>query len=78
MNSNNRTAATLYSLGTLCLRNISINTLHKEDDDDEDNNNNNNNDYDDNNSNNNITLRASLCTSGSGLLKQNYLGPAVE
>jgi len=44
MNSNNRIAATLYSLGdTVCLRNISINTLHKGDDDDDDNNNNNNN-----------------------------------
>ena len=43
MNSNNRMAATLYSLGTVCLRNISINTLHKGDDDDDDDNNNNNN-----------------------------------
>jgi hypothetical protein len=43
MNSNNRIAATLYSLGTVCLRNISVNTLHKGDDDDDDNNNNNNN-----------------------------------
>ena len=42
MNSNNRIAATLYSLGTyvVCLRNISINTLHKGDDDDDNNNNN--------------------------------------
>ena len=40
MNSNNRIAATLYSL--VCLRNVSINTLHKGDDDDDDNNNNNN------------------------------------
>ena len=29
----------------LCLRNISINTLHKDDDDDDDNNNNNNNNF---------------------------------
>jgi len=32
MNSNNRIAATLYSLGTyvvVCLRNICVNTLHK-------------------------------------------------
>jgi len=36
MNSNNRIAATLYSLGTVCLRNISTNTLHKGDDDDDD------------------------------------------
>jgi len=49
MNSNNRIAAKLYSLGNIvCLRNISVNTLHKgeeeeEDDDDNDNNNNNNN-----------------------------------
>jgi len=35
MNSNNRIAATMYSLGT-CLRNISINTLHKGDDNDDD------------------------------------------
>jgi len=42
MNSNNRIAATLYSLGH-CLRNISINTLDKGDDNDDDNNNNNNN-----------------------------------
>ena len=46
MNSNNRTAATLYSLGdTVCLRNITINTLHTgdhDDDDDDDNNNDNN------------------------------------
>jgi len=37
MNSNNRIAATLYSIGTVCLRNISINTLHKGDDDDDNN-----------------------------------------
>jgi hypothetical protein len=44
MNSNNRITATLYSLGIVCLRNISINTLHKGDDDyDDDNSNNNNN-----------------------------------
>ena len=36
MNSNNRIAATLYSLGTVFLRNVSINTLHKRDDDDDD------------------------------------------
>jgi hypothetical protein len=39
VNSNNRIAATLYSLGTVCLSNISINTLHKGYDDDVDNNN---------------------------------------
>ena len=44
MNSNNRIAATLYSLGNIvCLRNISINTLHKGDDDDDDDDNKNNN-----------------------------------
>jgi len=42
MNSNNRIAVALYSLGTVCLRNISKNTLHKGDDDDVDDNNNNN------------------------------------
>ena len=48
MNRNNRIAATPYSLGTVCLRNMNINTLHKgddNDDDDDDNNNNNNNNY---------------------------------
>ena len=48
MNSNNRIDATLYSLATFCLRNISINTLHKGDDDDDD-------DDDNNNNNNNVT-----------------------
>jgi len=44
LNSNNRIAATLYSLGTyFFLSNININTLHKGDDDDDNNNNNNNN-----------------------------------
>ena len=50
MNSNNKIAATLYTVfpkDIVCLRNISINTLHKgeddDDDDDDDNNNNNNN-----------------------------------
>jgi len=42
-NSNNRIAATLYSLVTVCLRNISINNLHKGDRDNDNNNNNNNN-----------------------------------
>jgi hypothetical protein len=31
-----------------------------------------------NNNNNNIAIRASLLTSGSGLLKQKYVGPATE
>jgi len=43
MNSNNRIAATLYSLG----RNISINTLHRGDGDDDDDDDDNNN-YDNN------------------------------
>jgi len=51
MNSNNRIAATLYSLGTVCPRNISINTLHKGDDDDDD----------DDDDNNNITKYKSSC-----------------
>ena len=42
MNSNNRIAATLFHRNIVCLRNISVNTLHKGDDDDDDNNNNNN------------------------------------
>jgi hypothetical protein len=41
MNSNNRIAATLFPRDIVCLRNISINTLHKGDDDDDDDNNNN-------------------------------------
>ena len=43
MNSNNRIAATLIPRDIVCLRNISINTLHKGDDDDDNDNNNNNN-----------------------------------
>ena len=44
MNSNNRIAATLYSLGTEFVSEIlSINTLHKGDDYGDDDNNNNNN-----------------------------------
>ena len=50
MNSNNRIAATLYSLGTQgFFRNFSKNTLHKGDDDYDD--------YDDNNNNNNNKLQ---------------------
>jgi len=41
MNSNDRIAATLYSLGTVFLMNISVYTLRKGDDDNDDNNNNN-------------------------------------
>jgi len=49
----------------ICLRNVSINTLHKGDDDDDNNNNNNNNNDDDdgdnnNNNNNNIQRNANL------------------
>jgi len=40
----------------ICLRNISINTLHKVDDDDDDNDDNNDND-DDDDDNNNMVLR---------------------
>jgi hypothetical protein len=36
MNRNNRMAATLFPRDVVCLRNISINTLHKGDDDDDD------------------------------------------
>ena len=39
MNSNNRIAVTLFPRDMICLRNISINTLHKGDDDDNNNNN---------------------------------------
>jgi hypothetical protein len=43
INSNNRIAATMYSLGTIfCFRNIRKNTLHKGDNDDDNNNTNNN------------------------------------
>jgi len=39
MNSNNRIAATLYSVGTLFVSgNVSINTLHEGDDDDDNDN----------------------------------------
>ena len=37
MNSNNKIVATLHFLETVCLRNISINTLHKGDDGDDNN-----------------------------------------
>ena len=50
MNSNNRIAATLFPRDIVCLRNVGVNTLHKDDDDDDDDNNNNNN----NNNNNKI------------------------
>jgi len=43
MNSNNGIDATLFPRDIVCLRNISINTLHKGDDDDDDYDNNNNN-----------------------------------
>jgi hypothetical protein len=44
MNSNIGIAATVFPRDMVCLRNISVNTLHKGDiDDDDDNNNNNNN-----------------------------------
>ena len=45
MNSKNRITATLFARDIVCLRNVSVNTLHKgdDDDDDDDNNNNNNN-----------------------------------
>jgi hypothetical protein len=37
MNSKNKTAATLFPRDIVCLRNMSINTLHKGDDDVDDN-----------------------------------------
>ena len=43
MNSNDRIAATLFPRDIVCIRSISINTLHKGDDYDDDDNNNNNN-----------------------------------
>jgi len=43
MNSNNKIAANCIPRDIVCIRNISINTLHKGDDDDDTNNNNNNN-----------------------------------
>jgi len=51
MNSNKCSCITVFPRGIVCLRNISINTLHKgddddDDDDDDDNNNNNNNIFD--------------------------------
>ena len=55
MNSNNRIAATLFPRDIVCLRNMSINTLHKGDDDDDDD--------DDNNNNSNNTNNKGNCTS---------------
>jgi len=53
MNSKQQNSCnTVYPKDIVCLRNISINTLHKGDDDDDDDDNNNNN----NNNNNNIVL----------------------
>ena len=46
MNSNNRIAATVFPRDMFCLRNISVDTLHKgdtEDDDDDDDDDDNNN-----------------------------------
>ena len=43
MNSNCRTAATLFPRYTVCLRNMSVNALHKGENNNNDNNNNNNN-----------------------------------
>ena len=40
MNSNNRIASTLFPRDIVCVRNVSINILHKGDGDDDDNNNN--------------------------------------
>ena len=56
INSNDRIAGTLYSLGTWFVSGMYVvytNTLHKGDNDDDDDHNNNNNDDDDNNNNNN-------------------------
>ena len=50
-NNNNNNNFTLFSRDIVCLRNISINTLHKDDDDYDDN-----DDDDDNNNNNNKEL----------------------
>jgi hypothetical protein len=41
INSSDRMAATLCCLGTGCVRDVCINTLHKGDSDDDDDNNNN-------------------------------------
>jgi hypothetical protein len=41
-NNNNNSCNTVFPRYIVCLRNISINTLHKGDDNDDDNNNNNN------------------------------------
>jgi hypothetical protein len=42
MNSYIRIVATLFPMDMVCLRNVSVDTLHKGDDDDDDDNNNNN------------------------------------
>ena len=43
LNNNNNNNNNLFPRDIVCLRNMSINTLHKGDDDDDDDNNNNNN-----------------------------------
>ena len=43
MDDNNNSCNTVFPRDIVCLRNMSINTLHKGDDDDNNNNNNNNN-----------------------------------
>jgi len=56
MNSNNRIDATLFPRDIVCLRYISINTLHKGDDDDDDDDDDDNNKDNNNNNNNNNTI----------------------
>jgi len=66
MNSNNRIAATLYSIRDIdCLRTISINTLYKGDDDD---------DNDDNNNNNNNNAK---CANISKIANAKYMGNGI-
>ena len=52
MNSNNRIAATLFPRDIVCLRNVSINTVHKEEEEEEEE------EEEDNNNNNYYYLRS--------------------
>ena len=55
MNSNDRIAATLFPRDIVCIRSISINTLHKGDDYDDDD--------DDNNINNKLFIQSNCASS---------------
>jgi hypothetical protein len=76
MNSNYRTAATVFLRGMVCFWNMSVNTLHKgdkcidDDDDDDDDDDNNNNNKGNNNNNNSILIL--LCLIKSELIIKSH------